>query len=299
MENITIHRVCPVCGSNAVSRALEVKDYTVSKQTFEIWSCQDCTFRFTQAVPQESEIAKYYKSDAYVSHSNTKKGVINRMYHMVRKRTLQQKLQLVRKATGQMDGNLLDIGAGTGAFASVMQEAGWKVTGLEPDPDARANALKDFNIRLEDLSHLFDIADNQFDAITLWHVLEHVHLLHEYLDAFKRILTIDGKLIIAVPNFTSYDAKIYGKNWAAWDVPRHLWHFSPKSMELLMKKHGFKVEKMLPMKYDSYYVSMLSEGYRTGKGNLVKAFWEGLNSNRKAGGDPRKFSSVIYLIKKA
>jgi hypothetical protein len=102
-----------------------------------------------------------------------------------------------------------------------------------------------------------------------------------------------------VPNYTSFDAKYYGRDWAAWDVPRHLWHFSPKSMEVLMKNHGLKVIQTLPMKFDSYYVSMLSEGYRHGKGNLFRAFWEGMNSNRKAGGDARKFSSVIYIIKKA
>lgn len=299
MENTIVHRVCPVCGSNAVSRALEAKDHTVSKQIFEIWSCQDCSFRFTQGVPGPESIGTYYKSDTYVSHSNTKKGLINRLYHAVRKRTLQQKLHLVRQVSGQMEGSLLDVGAGTGAFASVMQGAGWKVTGLEPDQDARKNAARDFQVQLQDLSHLFELPAGHYDAITLWHVLEHVHQLHEYLDTFKKILTEDGTLIIAVPNFTSFDAKYYGRDWAAWDVPRHLWHFSPKSMEVLMKKHGLLVTKMLPMKFDSYYVSMLSEGYHRGKRNLLRAFWEGLSSNQKAQGDPRKYSSVIYIIKSA
>lgn len=298
MENTIVHRVCPVCGSNAVSRALEAKDHTVSKQIFEIWSCQDCSFRFTQSVPAAETIGKYYKSDTYVSHSNTKKGLINRLYHAVRKRTLQQKLRLVRQATGQMEGNLLDIGAGTGAFASVMQEAGWKVTGLEPDRDARDNAARDYQVKLEDLSHLFELPADNYDAVTLWHVLEHVHQLHEYLETFKKILTQDGVLIIAVPNFTSDDAKYYGRDWAAWDVPRHLWHFSPKSMDVLVKKHGLTVAKTLPMKFDSYYVSMLSEGYRNGTANLFRAFWEGFTSNRRAEGDPKKYSSVIYIIKK-
>jgi 2-polyprenyl-3-methyl-5-hydroxy-6-metoxy-1,4-benzoquinol methylase len=298
MENTIVHRVCPVCGSNAVSRALEAKDHTVSKQIFKIWSCQDCSFRFTQSVPSAEAIGKYYKSDTYVSHSNTKKGLINRLYHAVRKRTLQQKLRLVRQATGQMEGNLLDIGAGTGAFASVMQGAGWKVTGLEPDRDARDNAARDYQIKLEDLSHLFELPADHYDAVTLWHVLEHVHQLHEYLETFKKILTQDGALIIAVPNFTSDDAKYYGRDWAAWDVPRHLWHFSPKSMDVLVKKHGLTVAKTLPMKFDSYYVSMLSEGYRNGTTNLFRAFWEGFTSNRRAEGDPKKYSYVIYIIKK-
>ena len=299
MENTIVHRVCPVCGGNAISRELEAKDHTVSKQTFEIWSCQDCSFRFTQAAPTPDLIGKYYKSDAYVSHSNTKKGLVNQLYHRVRKRTLQQKLELVRKHTGQMEGELLDIGAGTGAFASVMQAAGWKVTGLEPDPDARKNASRDFHVELQDLGQLFQLPGERYDAITLWHVLEHVHALHEYLETFKKLLTQDGVIFIAVPNFTSFDAQYYGRDWAAWDVPRHLWHFSPKSMEVLMKKHGFTIEQVMPMKFDSYYVSLLSEKYRHGKGNLVRAFWEGLSSNQKTAGDPKKYSSVIYVIRKA
>jgi len=211
---------------------------------------------------------------------------------------LQQKLHLVRQATGLMEGSLLEIGAGTGAFASVMRQAGWEVTGLQPDRGARQNALRDYQMELQDLSHLSDQPREHFDAVTLWHVLEHVHQLHGYLDRFKSLLTPDGTLIIAVPNYTSHDAGVYGRDWAAWDVPRHLWHFSPKSMDVLMKDHGFRVAETLPMKFDSYYVSMLSEGYRHGKPRLLQAFWEGLNSNRKAKGAAKKYSSVIYIIKR-
>lgn len=298
MENLINHKVCPVCGSNAINKVLEAKDHTVSNRTFEIWSCPDCSFRFTQNVPDEEGIGSYYKSDAYVSHSNTKKGLVNRLYHIVRKRTLQQKLGFVRKYSGQMEGSLLDIGAGTGAFAATMQSAEWKVTGLEPDPDARKNAQKDFNIKLEDQRKLFELPDGSFDVITLWHVLEHVHKLHDYLDSFRRILTDDGTLMIAVPNYTSYDAAHYGRNWAAWDVPRHLWHFSPKSMDVLLKKHGFEISHYLPMKFDSFYVSMLSEPFQNGSGNLLNAFLQGWKSNQKAKEDPKKYSSVIYIIRK-
>lgn len=197
-----------------------------------------------------------------------------------------------------MEGKLLDIGAGTGAFAATMQNAGWQITGLEPEEEARIHAKTDFNVRLAPLDHLFDLQKGEFDVITLWHVLEHVHQLHAYLDQFQSLLTQDGVLIVAVPNYTSYDSKYYGRDWAAWDVPRHLWHFSPKSMDELMSMHGFKVEAYLPMKFDGFYVSMLSEPFKTGKSNLLNAFRQGLKSNSKAGADPKKYSSVIYIIQK-
>lgn len=298
METTITHEFCPVCGSRNIAPVLNAKDFTVSGQLFAVWECKNCTLRFTQDVPNEAGIGAYYKSDTYVSHSNTKKGLVNRLYHIVRKRTLKQKLALVRRYSRLMEGHLLDIGAGTGAFASIMQAAGWKVTGLEPDIDARKNAKKDYNVDLEPLERLFSQQKDHFDVITLWHVLEHVHNLHDYLKTFGELLTSDGTLIIAVPNYTSYDSEHYGKDWAAWDVPRHLWHFSPKSMDVLLNLHGLEVSTYLPMKFDSFYVSMLSEPFKQGRQNLYKAFRTGLESNLKAKGDPKKYSSVIYIIKK-
>ncbi len=289
---------CPACGSADIALVLKVKDNTVTQEQFEIWQCNNCTLRFTQNVPNKNHISDYYKSSDYISHSNTKKGFINKLYHSVRLITLNSKKNLVRKHTYKSKGNLLDIGAGTGAFASVMKKNGWNVTALEPDEAARANAKNEFDIELQPADDLFKLRNESFDAITLWHVLEHVHDLHEYINQFFSLLKKDGILIIAVPNYTSYEASEYKIAWAAYDVPRHLYHFSPKSMKLLLNKHHFKLKKILPMWFDSYYISLLSEKYCTGKINPMKAFISGSISNLQAIKSKEKSSSVIYIAQK-
>ncbi len=204
----------------------------------------------------------------------------------------------MQEVTRKETGNLLDVGAGTGAFANTMQQAGWKVTALEPDDIARENASNKYGLQLQSPENLFTLEASQFDAITMWHVLEHVHDLHAYLTQFEVILKPGGRLIIAVPNYTSYDAKAYKAFWAAYDVPRHLYHFSPKSMELLGNRKGFTLIDTKPMWFDSFYVSMLSEQYKNGSGNLIGALWNGMISNLKALGDKKKCSSVIYIFSK-
>jgi 2-polyprenyl-3-methyl-5-hydroxy-6-metoxy-1,4-benzoquinol methylase len=295
----TIHyNNCPVCGSDKITFALKAKDETVSKQFFEVWQCNDCTLRFTQDVPDEKNIGDYYKSAEYISHSNTSQGLVNKLYHTVRSFTLQSKKKLVEKSAGTTAGNLLDIGAGTGAFASTMKKSGWNVTGLEPDETARLNAKKDFSVELFPTENLFQLKQSSYNVITLWHVLEHVHQLHQYLDTFFSLLIDSGTLIIAVPNYTSYDAKTYAANWAAYDVPRHLYHFSPTSMRTLLAKHNFKLSEQKPMWFDSFYVSLLSEKYKTGKTHMIDAFMRGAFSNIKTIGSPENCSSIIYIAKK-
>ncbi|HEX8460826.1 MAG TPA: class I SAM-dependent methyltransferase [Segetibacter sp.] len=289
---------CLCCGSVVISKVLSCKDYTVSQQLFEVWQCSNCSFRFTQNSPDAAGIGPYYQSTEYISHSDSKEGLVNKLYHLVRNYTLTSKLNLVKKVTGLKQGALLDVGAGTGAFAKTMQSAGWDVTGLEPDATARANALSNYNLNLQDSEALKDLEANNFDAITMWHVLEHVHDLHGYLEKYLHILKRAGRLIIAVPNYTSYDAKTYKESWAAYDVPRHLYHFSPKSMETLLERKGFVLEAVKPMWFDSFYVSMLSEKYKSGTNNYGSAFFTGLISNLKAIRDTKKCSSVIYIIRK-
>ncbi|RXK87184.1 class I SAM-dependent methyltransferase [Filimonas effusa] len=295
-EKIT-YTSCPACKSGDIFPVLKAKDYTVSKETFDIWECKSCTLRFTQEVPVAEAIGKYYQSEAYVSHSDTKKGLINRLYHLVRSYTLQSKRKLVSRLSGIRSGNLLDVGAGTGAFAATMQQAGWQVTGLEPDDTARNNALRQHGLALQSLDNLYQLPAQQFDVITMWHVLEHVHDLHGYLSTYRNVIKPGGTLLIAVPNYTSRDAQEYGEYWAAYDVPRHLYHFSPKSMGMLLEQHGFEVTKHQPMWFDSFYVSMLSEQYRSGKQRLLPAFFSGWHSNRKASAHPEKCSSVIYIAR--
>ncbi len=293
-----LYQQCPICNSTDISPVLRVKDYTVSGEVFGVWHCSYCSARFTQDVPPGEAIGRYYQAEAYVSHTDTKKGFVNRAYHLVRNYTLQAKMALIQKASGRKQGALLDVGAGTGAFAATMQQAGWAVAGLEPDETARTNARKQHGIELQSPDYLFALPPNSFDAITLWHVLEHVHELHRYLDTFNTLLKPNGALVIAVPNYTSYDAAIYQEHWAAYDVPRHLYHFSPQSMLALAQQHGFTIAAYKPMWFDSFYVAMLSEQYKTGKGNLINAVWNGLLSNLNALADRKKCSSVIYVMRK-
>ena len=299
MPQFVFYDACPVCYSSEIQPVLEAKDYTVSNEVFSIWHCNNCTLRFTQNVPAADAIGKYYQSGNYISHSDTKKGIINRLYHSVRNITLAQKRKLIQQVTSLQKGTLLDIGAGTGAFAAEMNRAGWKVTGLEPDETARRNAKENYNLNLCLPEDLFAQQPDSFDAITLWHVLEHVHELHRYLQAFQTILKRSGTILIAVPNYTGFDADYYKEYWAAYDVPRHLYHFSPHSMKQLISQHGFTVAQTKPMPFDAFYVSMLSEKYKQGKNNFTSAFFIGLQSNFKASGKPEQSSSVIYVIKKS
>lgn len=298
MSDLITYTHCPACGSADIKPVLSAKDYTVSGETFAIWHCNACTLRFTQEAPALHKIGPYYQSAAYVSHSDTEKGLVNRLYHIVRNITLQGKRKLVQQVSGQATGNLLDVGAGTGAFSHTMQQAGWQVTALEPDDTARQNAQKRYGLSLQSPDKLFLLQPEEFDVITMWHVLEHVHDLNGYLQQFHSILKPGGRLIIAVPNYTSYDAAIYQEYWAAYDVPRHLYHFSPQSMEQLGNTKGFSLLQTKPMWFDSFYVAMLSEQYRNGKGNIFRAFLNGLVSNLKATGNARNCSSVIYIFGK-
>jgi SAM-dependent methyltransferase len=291
------HTHCPVCRSANIRYLMDVKDHSVSGEVFPIWECAECTLRFTQDVPDEDSIGPYYQSEDYISHTNTNKGLINTLYQRVRKITLEGKAKLVMSRTVPK-GKLLDMGAGIGAFLNTMKGKGWEVTGIEPDPGARQQALDLFGIRLEPTSYLAHLPEASFDAITLWHVLEHVHQLQDYVEQLKRLLTPRGRLLIAVPNYTAQDAAIYGGAWAAYDVPRHLYHFTPRSIDTLMQRHGMSVLEKKPMWFDAFYISLLSSKYRHGQTNLVGAGFSGLRSNLKALGNSDRCSSVIYIIGK-
>ena len=298
MTNQIHYTLCPVCGSAGISKIFKVKDNTVSQEWFAIYQCSNCQVRFTQSPPSETYIGDYYRSENYISHTDSTKGFINRVYHIVRKYSISQKKKLVEKSTGLKRGNLLDVGSGTGHFAAAMNKKGWNVTALEPDEGARTVAMQHHSLKLLPVNELFNLPDNKFEAITLWHVLEHVHDVKKYIHAFKNLLTDKGKLFIAVPNYTSYDAESYKEYWAAYDVPRHLYHFTPYTMQWLMKESGLKILTLKPMWFDSFYVSLLSSKYKNGSTNWVGAFWTGLISNFKAMSDVQKCSSVIYIIEK-
>lgn len=288
---------CLVCGSNQFEPFLNCKDYTVSQETFNIVSCKNCGFKFTNPRPEDSVIGNYYKAESYVSHTNTKKGLINKLYHAVRSYTLKKKVGMINSYVSR--GTILDYGCGTGMFLKACQENGWEAFGMEPDDSARKIASEQGLTLFSDKGRIQTyITDKQFSAITLWHVLEHVTDMNETLSFFKAKLKKDGVLVIAVPNHVSYDAKYYKEFWAAYDVPRHIHHFDVKSMSSLLKNSGFQLVKTKGMKFDSFYVSMLSEKYKTGSMNLFKAFLIGLKSNFKAK-DSTEYSSTIYVFKHA
>ena len=293
-----ILRECPVCNGQSFENFLKCKDYTVSQDLFQIVNCTTCGFKFTNPRPDANEIGRYYESAEYISHSNSKKGLINKIYQVVRKRAIDGKIALINKEAGQLEKSILDIGCGTGEFLSVCKEKGWKTKGIEPNDNARTQGIKNYSLDIEGEEALKGLG-NQYSIISMWHVLEHVHQLNDRVKQIYSLLQSGGKAIIAVPNYTSDDANRYKEYWAAYDVPRHLYHFSPESMEKLLKTYDLRLITCKPMWFDSFYVSMLSEKYKNGKGNILKAVINGFLSNLKAWGNTKKCSSVIYVICKS
>lgn len=291
---------CPVCNKEDVSSYIHSKDFSLTKDNFDIIECAFCTLKYTHPIPSKDQIAPYYDFPEYISHTDVKKGWMNQLYHRVRKYTLQQKTNWVQGLFTGHKGQLLEVGAGTGAFAHAMKEKGWNVTALEPDAASRQRAMDTYGIELLPIEKLYDLPAGKFDVITLWHVLEHVHDLKQYIQAFEQLLKPNGRLIIAVPNYTSYDAQYYKAFWAAYDVPRHLYHFSPMAMKRLMHKNQMQIVSYNPMWFDSFYVSLLSEKYKqSGMFGVARAFVIGAISNLIALRDNQRASSVIYEIKKA
>ncbi len=329
----------------ALESYLKTKDYSVSKESFELLLDDRIDLLITNPRPKKEDLANYYESEEYISHTDRQKTITDFIYNKVKKYTLTKKLGLINSFPLE-NKTLLDIGCGTGDFLNTCQQAGWKVTGIEPSKKARekaeeklnkntyiysdvhaffeddfANQEKNINFK-ESYKHTklyhhneyetknvenevlkFDEEKNfkeenpyQFDVITLWHVLEHVHDLDMYIYRLKQLLKPNGILIIAVPNFKSYDAEHYKQFWAAYDVPRHLWHFSQTAIHRLFSTELLKVVQTLPMKFDAFYVSLLSEQYKTGKKNFIKAFVNGIKSNKSAK-KTGEYSSLIYVLK--
>jgi 2-polyprenyl-3-methyl-5-hydroxy-6-metoxy-1,4-benzoquinol methylase len=290
---------CPICNKEDISTLLHTKDYSLTTEDFQIIQCANCTLEYTDPAPSKEAITPYYNFPSYISHTDTKEGLVNKMYHKVRNHTLTQKTNWVQSLFTGHKGQLLEVGAGTGAFAHSMLKKGWKVTALEPDVSSRQKALENYDINLLPIEELFHLEPAKYEVITLWHVLEHVHDLNSYMKIFHSLLKPNGRLIIAVPNYTSYDAGYYKKYWAAYDVPRHLYHFSPLSMHYLAKKHKMSIVQKLPMWFDSFYVSLLSEKYKqSGMIGMIRAFFIGCISNLTALSNVDRGSSMIYEIKK-
>jgi 2-polyprenyl-3-methyl-5-hydroxy-6-metoxy-1,4-benzoquinol methylase len=271
---------------------LTVKDHSVSKETFGLHHDEKLDLLITYPKPTETKLPSYYESEDYISHTDGKRTLFEKVYQYIKNIALKNKLDLINGLQPEK-GNLLDIGAGTGDFLAVAKQNGWKITGIEPNEKAKNIAINK-GISFVENSELLE--KESFDTITMWHVLEHVPNLELQIKELKRLLKPNGTILIAVPNFNSYDAKHYGSYWAAYDVPRHLWHFSKTAIKLLFEKQDLHLQKVLPMKFDAFYVALLSEKYQKGKMNLINAFLVGLKSNFK-GSRNLEYSSHIYVIK--
>lgn len=297
MNKLTIN-ACPLCGGTHLKRVMTCTDFYASGEQFDVFSCEDCGFTFTQDVPVEAEIGRYYETPDYISHSDTKKGAMNTLYHQVRKYMLGRKARLVAKESHRKSGRLLDIGTGTGYFAATMAQRGWKVEAIEKNEQARAFAKQHFGLEVMNEEALQELEPGSFDVITLWHVMEHLEHLDRTWERLYELLSDRGKLIVAVPNCSSYDAEKYREYWAAYDVPRHLWHFTPVTIQQWASKHGFVMAARHPMPFDAFYVSILSEKHRKNSFPFIKGMYTGTLAWFSALGRKERSSSMIYVFRK-
>ncbi|OCB77187.1 class I SAM-dependent methyltransferase [Flavobacterium crassostreae] len=271
---------------------LTVKDHSVSKEIFELYLDEDLDMLITHPQPSLATLGRYYESEDYISHTDNKRSLFEKAYHFVKGIALKNKLDLIHSLQPSK-GSILDIGAGTGDFLATAQKNGWQTTAIEPSEKAKEIATQKGVVFVKDIASL---ASHSMDVITMWHVLEHVPDLEQQIKELKRVLKPNGTVVIAVPNFKSFDAKHYQSFWAAYDVPIHFWHFSKTAIQKLFGKHQMELHKIVPMKFDSFYVSLLSEKYQTGKMNYLKAFFIGLQSNWRAKRN-EEYSSLIYVLK--
>ena len=286
---------CPWCQTEKNHRYLQVKDRFLSQEVFDLLACDQCGLLFTDPRPDAEHIGAYYESDEYLSHQENKSGLVPRLYERVKRINLKNKRRMALQ--GLQKGRLLDIGCGVGDFLRVVKESGWEVAGIEPSEHAKSIALKRLGFLPLDPSEANSFADGSFDVITMWHVLEHVDDLHAQLATLHRLLKPGGRLVIAVPNYQSYDAQYYQQAWAAWDVPRHLNHFNAAFLQAAFQNYGFEIIDHQALKWDSYYISFLSERYLTHGLALLRGAFRGAVSNLKAHRNGA-YSSRVYVFKK-
>ena len=289
---------CLVCRNDKLNHFLDCTDHYATQEKYALYKCDCCGFVFTQDHPEESEMGRYYDVESYVSHSDTKEGIVNRIYHGARSWMLKQKHKMVVEQSGKEKGGILDIGCGTGYFLEVMQCKGWEVDGVEISPAARSSAEERLGKQLT--GNMFDLEDDAktYDVISLWHVMEHLHDLDRTFSLLEKKLKKGGLLIVALPNADSADAAYYKEYWGAYDVPRHVWHFCPSTFGLLANNKGYRVENTLPMHLDGFYVSMLSEKYKGNIAPFVRGMIYGSMVFIKSLQKKEKSSSVIYFLRK-
>ena len=271
---------------------ITVKDFSVSGESFSLLLNEEYQILKTHPQPTLDKLGSYYEFEDYISHTDGKRTLFEKMYHFIKRKAIRDKVSLINSYQ-PLKGRILDIGAGTGDFLLECKNQNWDILGIEPNDKAKGIAVGK-GIKFGDT--IEKLESNSFDVITMWHVLEHVPDVEHPVAELKRLLKPTGTIIIAVPNYKSYDAKYYKEFWAAFDVPRHLWHFSKTAIEKLFDKQNMNLEDIKPMWFDSFYVSLLSEKYKTGKMNFISGFFIGLSSNI-SGIFKKEFSSHIYVLK--
>ncbi|GAB3227071.1 class I SAM-dependent methyltransferase [Algoriphagus aestuariicola] len=289
---------CPLCKSGLFLNYTEIIDHAVTKEIFVLCKCSNCQLLFTNPRPVQEKIGPYYDFPEYYSHEDKAKNITQWIYQKVRNYSITKKITSIEKMIPT--GSLLDYGCGTGELLVAAKQRGWKIAGVEPNDKARKQASQKLNKKVK--ASIDELKKNSsFDVITLYHVLEHIHQLRKTVKKIVSHLKSDGYLLIAVPNHQSWDGKKYGQYWAGWDVPRHLYHFGQDSMKKFEEEFGVELKETQPMKFDSFYVSLLSEGYMVKSSTLIskysKAIRAGLNSNRAAK-TPGQFSSNIFVFQK-
>lgn len=284
---------CPLCKSE-LKKVYATKDYLVSGEIFDIVECSSCRLRLTSPFPDKDKIGSYYESDEYISHAEETKGLLDSIYNMVRSYMLGRKSNLVEKSAGKKQGSILDIGCGAGHFLKTMKNSDWHVKGVDASQKARELVKNEFGINVESPNDWLN-SDDKYDIITCWHSLEHVHEPWVYLEKIKTQLNSDGVLIVALPNYESTDAKKYGAKWAAYDAPRHLYHFTPTSMDKIMFANEFLITGIHRMPFDAFYVSILSSLH--GGKSTFTGMWHGFISWMVAFVNKEQCSSLIYIIK--
>ncbi len=271
---------------------ITVKDFSVSGESFSLLLNEEYQILKTHPQPTLDKLGSYYEFEDYISHTDGKRTLFEKMYHFIKRKAIRDKVKLINSYQ-PLKGRILDIGAGTGDFLLECKNQNWDILGIEPNDKAKGIALGK-GVKFGDT--IEKLESNSFDVITMWHVLEHVPDVEHQVAELKRLLKPSGTIIIAVPNFKSYDANYYKEFWAAYDVPRHLWHFSKTAIEKLFDKQNMNLEDIKPMWFDSFYVSLLSEKYKSGKMNFISGFFIGLISN-VSGFFKKEFSSHIYVLK--
>ena len=292
------NNICPACASAGTADLFTAKDHLVSGGEFLIRRCTSCGMGWTVDPPSEEDAGRFYVSEEYISHTDRKQSLADYLYHLARRFMLGRKHRITTSSADRSSGTLLDIGSGTGYFAAFMQKKGWRVTGVELNDQARNFSASRFGINVASPGEVSGLASASADCITFWHVLEHLYDPAGWLAEVRRILRDNGKCIIALPNFASADEEWFGSQWAALDVPRHLWHFTPEAVRQFVGKQGFAVDWIEPLPLDLFYIASLS--YRNeGKGlPLIRGAFTGVLIALRNLFHPERASSLVYVISK-